>query len=187
MAALRKDSDKASKLLVEIYDAARKPIAPGEPPLTRQQSDAALELFYFMAGQLEGVQANPTAEEKDGWAKKLAAGWAKLDEGPRKAIAQTPLTWAATRAGWGEMSDAEREEFKKSFAQMDVVKEIRAVFAKAKASAGSGDASAMMSRMQSNHQMSMAFSKMGYDSTMSSIASFRNMVDTRYHYTYRPK
>ena len=43
--ALRTEKDNVSTLLLEIYDLAHPPIAAGAPALTRQQADAALELF----------------------------------------------------------------------------------------------------------------------------------------------
>lgn len=57
VAGLRTEKNRASALLLESYESAHPPIAAGTPTLTRQQADAAIDLFYFMAGQLEGVQA----------------------------------------------------------------------------------------------------------------------------------
>jgi hypothetical protein len=50
----RVGKDDIDKCLVAIYDAGHKPIAAGDPPLTRQVTDAVAELTYFMASQLDG-------------------------------------------------------------------------------------------------------------------------------------
>ena len=189
VAGLRKETDRCSKLLVEIYDAAHKPIAEGDPALTRQQADSALELFFFMAAQLEGVRAWPAAADKEAWAKQLAAGWPKLEAGVRKSFAGMPAAWAATRAGWTEMAEAEREGIKKQFAQLDFIKEMRAHFAKAKAEAGAGaDAAALQSKLTQNYSATSSLLKMGYDSTMTRMAGIMNMSSSSpYRYSYRPR
>src|SRR4029453_1506648 len=101
--ALRTEKDGVSTLLIEIYDSPNPPIAAGAPALTRQQADAALELFYFMAGQLEGVQATPTDAAKMMWAGNLARTWTTLPAETRQAIAAMPVTWALTLAVWTDM------------------------------------------------------------------------------------
>jgi predicted component of type VI protein secretion system len=188
VATLRKDTDKCSKLLTEIYDAAHKPIAEGDPALTRQQADSALELFFFMAAQLEGVQARPSATDKEGWATQLTAGWPKLDAGIKKSFATMPAAWAATRAGWTEMTEAEREGIKKQFAQLDFIKEMRTHFAKVKTEAGaSADAAALQSKIQQNYSVTSSLLKMGYDSTMTQMASIMNMSSSNNRYSYRAR
>jgi hypothetical protein len=192
IAAMRKETDRCSKLAVEIYDAAHQPIAAGDPPLTRQQADSALELFYFMAGQLEGVQAAPSAAQKEAWAKNLVEGWPTMDVKARKTFEILPLTWSATRAGWREMSEAERGDILKGFAQYDVVKEMRASFAKTKSEAGpSSDtaaaAAALQAKLSSNFNLTSSMLRMNYNSTMSSMASFRNMTDSTYRWSYKPR
>jgi len=185
---MRKETDRCSRLAVEIYEAAHKPIAEGDPPLTRQQADSALELFYFIAGQLEGIQAAPTAADKDAWAKRMASEWPKLEIKSRKLFEAMPLTWAATRVGWREMSEAERDELKKGFAQLDFIKEMRTAFAKAKTDAGpAADASALQAKLTSNYNMTSSMLNMGFNSTMSSIASFRNMTDSYNRWSYKPR
>lgn len=195
---MRKETDRCSKLAVEIYDAAHKPIAAGNPPLTRQQADSSLELFFFIAGQLEGVQAAPSPAGKEAWARKLAEDWPTLDPQVRKVFEVMPLTWSATRAGWREMSAAERDEIMKGFANFDVIKDMRASFAKTKAEAGAAaaagtgagtaaDAAALQQKLTSNYNMTNSLLKMNYNSTMSSIASFRNMTDSYNRWTFKPR
>ena len=188
VAGLRKETDRSSKLALEVYDATHLPIAGGEPPLTRQQADCALELFYFFAGQLEGMRASPTAADKEEWAKRLAAGWETLDVKARRAFEVMPLTWSATRAGWAEMKETEREELKTAFAQLDIVKGMRAAFAKVKSDAGAtADAAAVQAKLTSNYRMTSSLLKSGFDSTMTQMAAMRNMTDSYNRWSYRPR
>jgi hypothetical protein len=185
---LKKDNDRCSKLLVEIYEAAHKPIAEGDPALTRQQADAALELFYFIAGDLEGVTAKPSAADKDAWTKRLADGWSKTDPNFRKVFASMPAAWAATRAGWMEIPATEREQIKNQFGQLDLVKEIRKGFAQVRQDAGaSASAAELQAKMTSNYKLTSSMLTSGYNSTITRMAGFGNMSGTRYTVTYRPK
>lgn len=187
---LKKENDPCSKLLVEIYDAAHKPIAAGDPALTRQQADAALELFFFIAAELEGVRAKPTASARDEWANKLAASWGTLDANVKKLFAMMPTVWAATRAGWNEMTAADRDEIKKQFGQLDFIKEMRTGFAKIRTEAGTAASAAeLQSKLSSNYQFTSSMLRTGFNSTMTQMAAMRNMSATRYTttYSYRPK
>jgi hypothetical protein len=136
IAGLRTEKDSVSTLLLETYESAHTPIAAGVPALTRQQADAALDLFYFMAGQLEGVQATPSAAAKSTWAGNLARSWPTLPAETRNAIAAMPVTWALTQAVWTEMTPTIREQVKATYAQMDVVKGLRSDFIAARNAVG---------------------------------------------------
>src|SRR5262245_27880465 len=120
--ALRTEKGSASAVLLEAYDLAHPPIAAGAPALTRQEADAALDLFYFMAWQLEGVQAAPTEAARTAWAGNLARAWAMLPADTRASVAAMPVTWALTLAVWPQMAPPVREQVKATYAQMDVVK-----------------------------------------------------------------
>ncbi len=140
----------------------------------------------LIAGQIEGVQATPTAAEKEEWARGLIERWPKLDVNARKRMAAMPLTWATTRAYWPEMAEADRAEIKKGFAQVEFIKEIRSVFAKAKGEGGANTA-AQMSKIQQDHQTMMTVLKMSHDASMTRIAAMRNLADSRYDWSYRPR
>jgi hypothetical protein len=179
-------TDPAARALIELYDRANAPIAKAAPPLTRHQADAALELFVFMAGQLEGVSAKPTQQQKDDWAKMLAEGWPKLNGDIRKQFSNMPVAWAATRAGWNEMADSEREQIKNQYAQMDVIKELRTLYAKAKNEAGpEEDAATFMARSQARHQSLMNLSTTMYNNTIMQMVGIGNMSGPRYTYGHR--
>ena len=197
--ALRTEKDSVSTLLLEIYDSAHPPIAAGVPALTRQQADAALELFYFMAGQLEGVQAMPTPAAKMLWAGNLARAWATLPTETRKAIAAMPVTWALTLAVWSDMVPAVREQVKATYAQMDVVKALRSDFIAARnqvaapvlstssqppatppQAEGAVDVSAQISKMNANYAATSSMLTSGYNSTINMMAAMGNMSGSRY-------
>jgi hypothetical protein len=197
--ALRTEQDSVSTLLLEIYDLAHPPIAAGVPALTRQQADAALELFYFMAGQLEGVQATPNDAAKKMWAGNLARTWATLPIETRKAIAAMPVTWALTLAVWTNMFPAVREQVKATYAQMDVVKALRSDFVAARNQAaasalsassqplaappqaeGAVDVSAQISKMNANYAATSSMLTSGYNSTINMMAAMGNMSGPRY-------
>jgi hypothetical protein len=174
-------TDPAARALIELYDQANAPIAKGTPPLTRHQADAALELFVFMAGQLEGIPAKPTQQQKDAWAQRLAEGWPKLNGDIRKQFSNMPKAWAATRAGWNQMAESEREQIKKQFAQIDFIKELRTFYAKAQSEAGPGeDAATLMARSRARHQAFMNLTTTMYNSTITQMAGIGNWSGPRY-------
>jgi hypothetical protein len=123
-------------LLVEVYDAANKPIAKGEPPLTRQAADAFLETVYFAAAELEKVpHVSPTAEEKEQFATKLAAVYKQIGAEERKVVANMPLVWSALRVSWPEMSAEQKSEMLQQFGGSAPVKTLRAQVATARQAA----------------------------------------------------
>lgn len=186
----RKENDKAAKMLVDLYDSARKPIAAGEPPLTRPAADAALELLYFMAGQLENSPGvAPTAGEKDEWAKRLSENFAKFPEDQRKQLTAMPLMWAAVRAAWPELPATERDKLKAAFKDLEPVKAIAANIAKAKADKATTFAEAMRQAQQShqNYMMLSNVSAMMHRTNMAIISNIGGNTTYRYEYRYRPR
>jgi len=196
--ALRMEKDSVATLLLEIYDSGHPPIAAGAPSLTRQQADAALELFYFMAGQLEGVQATPSDAAKMMWAGNLARTWPTLPAETRTAIAAMPVTWALTLAVWMDMVPAVREQVKATYAQMDIVRALRADFVAARnqiaapalsassrpaatpsQTEGAVDVSAQISKMNANYAATSSMLTAGYNSTINLMSAMNNMSGTR--------
>jgi hypothetical protein len=190
---LRADTGRASTLLLAAYESAHPPIAVGTPALTRQEADAAIDLFYFMAGELEGVQAAPNDAAKAAWARELARSWATLPSETRKAVAGMPATWALTVAVWPEMPPAMREQVKGTYAQMDVVKALRSNFAAARAQAAASaeaqtrsqntnavNVSDQISRMNQSYQATSSMLTTQYNATISMMAGIGNMSGPRY-------
>jgi hypothetical protein len=116
--------DKLAALIVAAYDAAHAPLAPGDPPLTRQSADASLEVLYFMAAVVAAAPTDsnhPTKPKLDEWSKTLAAQYPNLPPDAKKEIAGAPLAWAALRAAWPELTPDQRATLSKTWADSPAV------------------------------------------------------------------
>ena len=123
----RNETDPVAKMIVQAYDAAHQPIAAGDPPLTRQATDALLETLFFMASQVQGAaEVMPTPEMKEQWAKALAGSYDQADEAARQEMAQMPMRWAAIRMMWPGLSDQDKARTKAQWAQSPQVKQVAA-------------------------------------------------------------
>jgi len=121
--------DKLAGMIVAAHDAAHSPIAAGEPPLTRQSSDAALEVVHFMAAAHAGVStdwvaARPDKARLDAFAKSLAAEYPNLPAGAKAEIAGAPLAWAALRAVWPELPADQRAALAKQWGESPAVAQL---------------------------------------------------------------
>jgi len=131
--AARQEADPVAKMIVQVYEAGRQPIAQGDPPLTRQAADAMLEVLFFMAAQVQGGDSAvmnlpaPTQEMKDQWAKNLAANYGNADAAARKQIAGMPLTWAAIRMLWSDLPEADKSQARAQWAKSDEVRQMAEV------------------------------------------------------------
>lgn len=203
-AALRKETSPVATLLVRAYDTAHPAIAAGVPPLTRAQADAALELFYFMAAQLEGVTASPSAGAKAAWATGLAQSWRTLPLDTRNAIVGMPATWALTQAVWPELTVDVRQQIIATYATSDVVRVLRAdlvtarnqlrtnrpsfppaqhgmaTTAAAASSPSATDVSEQIAKMNHNYQATSSMLTSGYNATISMMAGIGNWSGSRY-------
>lgn len=124
----RAENDAVARMIVQAYDAGHKPIAPGNPPLTRQAADAMLEVLFFMASQVQSgdstLQPTATPQMKDQWAKNLAANYAKTDAAARQAIASMPIAWAQLRLHWPDLPQAEKANARAQWARSNEVKQV---------------------------------------------------------------
>jgi hypothetical protein len=148
--------DRMAKMMIEVYDAAHKAIAQGkagEPPLTRQQSDATLEILHFMASKVAGFDVAPSAEQKDEFATKLAANYAGVEAETKKEIEQMPLYWAWFRAAWSEAPAEDRAKLVEQWSKDDRIKPIVGQVNELKAKAiASGDPAAMGEALRKLYQ-----------------------------------
>jgi hypothetical protein len=127
----RKETDPVAKMIVQVYDAAHQPIAQGDPPLTRQATDALLESLFFMASQVNGgSEVTPTPQMKEQWAKALAGSYGQADEAARKEMAEMPMRWAAMRMMWPGLSEQDKANVKAQWAQSPQVKQVADVIGK---------------------------------------------------------
>ena len=174
-------NDPASRTLLSIYESARQPIAPGDPPLTRRVTDASLDALYFMASQVEGRKVEPTAQQKDAWARAVAGHYAALPDEQKRAIAQAPLLWAGLRAVWPEAPEAQRQEMKARFAQMEPVRQIIASFPKQK---GLSDAEflAEMQKLNRQHESYMFMSNLSHSVHNANMTMIYNMGGSGWTY-----
>jgi len=104
--------DESSRWMLSVYDASHVAIAAGDPPLTRQMSDAYAEALVFAARQATGRPFEADAAFKDAVAQRLAATYASLAPESRRLLVSCPLVWAALRFAWPEVSAPEREQLK---------------------------------------------------------------------------
>jgi hypothetical protein len=104
------------KELVEIYDASHRPIAPGTPALTRQMTNAYLEVILFIRSvSSEQHFAEPTSELKEKWARAIAQHYPEFSQEQREQLAKMPLLNAALPVWWNQLPEAERASYKQSW------------------------------------------------------------------------
>jgi len=183
-----------AQMMIKNYDAAHAPIAqgkPGEPPLTRQQSDSVLEILHFMAGKVAGFDVAPSTEQKTEFATKLAAGYASIDPETKKEFEQMPLYWAWLRAAWPDAPADDRAKLTGQWAADDRIKPIVAQLndLKAKALASGNDPTGQLDALRKLYQQRQTVSMI---SNMMAMQHRTNMTiinnlgssNTRYEYKY---
>ena len=102
-------SNPDAQSLVAAYDAAHRPIAAGNIPLTRQASDAWTELFCFMHNQSGAPHIDATPAVKDDFARALSKNWALYSPEQQKNLSEMPQKWPALRLLWMKGEDADRQ------------------------------------------------------------------------------
>jgi hypothetical protein len=87
--------------VINVYDSARQPIAPGNPPLTKQMVDAYAEFVAFELRESMGKDyfaANRVF--KDALAVNLIWQYRRFGPEQQAAIAKIPGYWAMIQARW---------------------------------------------------------------------------------------
>lgn len=191
IAGLRKQDDDLSKMVLGAYNAAHKPIAAGNPPLTRQAADAGIELLYFMASQvLGGQKVCPDTAIKDAWARMMAEQHTTASPQTQETLARMPLTWAAIQCAWVELSDSKRQEARIAWANMPAIKQLAAHLGQLRTDAvatsakdGVNMATALQKLQQKNinYQIMSNMLRMQHETNMAVI---RNMSGNTYTYRY---
>jgi hypothetical protein len=108
-------SDPDAQWLLSIYEKAHKPLAPGSPPLTRQMTDAQVEMITFILGEALEQPITPDAAMKEDWAKQAAAQYAKLTPAQQKEMAGLPMQWAQLQFAWSRATPQERAEVREEW------------------------------------------------------------------------
>jgi hypothetical protein len=196
--------DAMSRMVIGIYDAAHHPLAAGDPPLTRQATDATLEILYFMAARVTGAAADvaPGSEQRDQFAQQLAAAYGTMPRENREELARMPMSWAALRVAWPELSREEQAKLTAAWAGSGqvkpIVEQIRAAQAKAAAAqrqtatagaAPQSDSAAALKAMQElnrQHETFVALSSISHQMHMSKMQIINNIGSSNYRYEYRP-
>lgn len=118
VASMRGDDDELSRALLSLYDTENAPIAPGSPPLTQEASDASLDLFDFMSTVVNGVDTiETTPAVRVEWTARLVEVFPTLPPEVQAWFAEAPMTVAALRAGWNQMTDEQREAHRRQWVE----------------------------------------------------------------------
>jgi hypothetical protein len=99
-----------SQALVGAYDAAHQSIVAGNPPLTRQASDAWTELFCFIRNQSGAPHMDATPAVKDDVAHTLRENWTTYPPEQQKALSEMSQTWALVHFAWVRNKGDERQK-----------------------------------------------------------------------------
>jgi hypothetical protein len=117
VASLRAQPSPESQAVLELYDAANAPLAPGEPPLTKEIAVSLMELLAFMSAVARGMEPIPLPEDvKTAWTSQLAGQYPYLPRGQQASIATSPLVWAQLRAEWGRLPESMRAMYRQQWA-----------------------------------------------------------------------
>ena len=112
----KQPEDEGARWVLGVYQAAHVPVAAGNPPLTRQVSDAYAEVLAFMIGQVLGNELSSSTEFKDQFAQSLIADYPNYDAAAQANLAKMPLYWAAIRLAWPALPVEEQEAYRKQWA-----------------------------------------------------------------------
>jgi hypothetical protein len=117
--AMRKQPNEPMAVwALAVYESSHKVLAPGNPPLTRQVSDAFLEALFFMLGEVQGkTDEVPDAQLKNDWAAGLAGSYARMPDAMKKQIAGMPLFVAQMRLNWPAMPESEKAKYRAVWAE----------------------------------------------------------------------
>jgi hypothetical protein len=103
-----------SRWVLGIYDAAHKPIAPGNPPLRPQVVDAYVAFLSFMMYQALGNNWSFTGggSLRDALAQPIIASYPSLRADQQAAMAQIPLEWAELNDAWPKAPLAQQQQLR---------------------------------------------------------------------------
>jgi hypothetical protein len=98
-----------AQFLVTAYDIAHLIIIAGNPPLTREATDAWTELFCFIRNQSGAPHMDASPAVKDDFARTLTENWAKFPPEQQKALSEMPQKWALVHFAWVRNKGDERQ------------------------------------------------------------------------------
>jgi hypothetical protein len=120
---LRQARDQAHKdpetaWVLSLYEQAHRPLAPGNPPLTREVADSCAEAVSFIASEVSGKPLSETRELKAAAVELLISNYPKLPAARQKEMAGMPVLWAALRVAWPTAPEADRASLRQQWRQM---------------------------------------------------------------------
>lgn len=116
--SLRAAHDEASTRLLEVYDRANPPLAPGDPPLTQEVVDSYLGILSFVDALVEGRAWAPLGHDlRVEFTQQMAAQYPSLDRTQQQWLATLPLEWAQTRFLWQAGGENDRLVFRDRLVQ----------------------------------------------------------------------
>jgi|GEM_PF-6961508 len=111
--------DAFARWFVGVYDAAHRPIAAGNPPLTSHAADAYADMVAFIINDsLRRKALTPNRQFKDLVARVLVAEYGRYPAEQQKAIAQMPFLWKELSYVWPRLSESQRDTFRQQWAPM---------------------------------------------------------------------
>lgn len=117
VASLRAQPSPLSSAVLELYDAANAPLAPGQPPLTKEIAVSLIELLAFMSAVARGMEPITLPEDvKNAWTSQLAGQYPHLPPEQQASIASSPLMWAQLRAEWVRLPEPMRAMYRQQWA-----------------------------------------------------------------------
>jgi hypothetical protein len=151
-------NEPMARWALAVYEASHKPIAAGNPPLTRQGTDAFLEALFFMAGEVSGQQTVPDQKMKDDWAQALVANYSKMSADQKQQIAGMPLYATTMRMAWPELSGDVKAKYRALWAEQlksMLPSAAEAPAASNRAAGGKKSVAEMMAEQNRRHQATM--------------------------------
>jgi hypothetical protein len=140
-----------------VYASSHKILAAGNPPLTRQTSDAFVEALFFMLGEVQGKRDEvPDARMKNDWAAALTSAYPRMADALKQQIATMPLFIAQMRLSWPSLPEPQKAKYRSVWAE--AVKSLLpapAPAASSKTPGGKMSVAEMMAEQNRRHQNSM--------------------------------
>ena len=91
------------------------PLAPGNPPLTREVSDVLAEFLAFMVTEATGKPLVADQQFKDAWAQMLAAKYGTRSAVEQERLSHIPTHWATVRLDWAQKKEEERAKMREQY------------------------------------------------------------------------
>ena len=101
-----------SRWVLGIFDAAHKPLAAGNPPLTPQVVESYVSFLSFMMYQSLGNNWNFKfpGSFRDAVAQPMIANYPKMSPEQQASMTQIPLEWAQLNDAWPKAPLAEKQQ-----------------------------------------------------------------------------